>query len=190
MKAVIGLGNPDAKYKNTRHNVGFMVVDKILGRRNLKLSDKFSGFFAKSEDVLFLLPLTYMNLSGRAVIELMNFYKLSPRDIIIVFDDVSLPLGTLRLRASGSDGGHNGVKSIINSIGTSDFDRLKVGIGDAPPNMPLENYVLTDFTKDEIPILDKTLDIAADAIEDYLKNIDTVTLQSNYNKSHFKMPGT
>jgi PTH1 family peptidyl-tRNA hydrolase len=184
MKAVIGLGNPDAKYKNTRHNIGFMVLDRILGRKNLKLSDKFSGFFAKSEDVLFLLPLTYMNLSGRAVVELMNFYKLAPEDIIVVFDDASLPLGTLRFRVNGSDGGHNGIKSIINSIGSSDFKRLKVGIGEQPPNMPLENYVLANFSKEETPALDKVLDIAADSIEDYLKDIDIVTLQSNYNKSH------
>ncbi len=184
MKAVVGLGNPDAKYKNTRHNVGFMVVDKVLGRKNLKLSDKFSGFFAKSEDALFLLPLTYMNLSGRAVIELMNFYKLSPSDIIVIFDDVSLPLGTLRLRANGSDGGHNGIKSIINSIGTSDFNRLKVGIGEQPPDMPLENYVLANFTREEMPVLNKALDIAADAIEDYLKGIDIITLQSRYNKDY------
>jgi PTH1 family peptidyl-tRNA hydrolase len=105
MKAVIGLGNPDANYKNTRHNIGFMVLDRILGRKNLKLSDKFSGFFAKSEDTLFLLPLTNMNLSGRAVVELMNFYKLAPEDIIVVFDDASLPLGTLRFRQAGLTAG-------------------------------------------------------------------------------------
>lgn len=184
MKAIIGLGNPDLKYKNTRHNVGFMVTDRLLARKNLRLCDKFSGFFAKSEDTLFLLPLTYMNLSGRAVIELMNFYKLSPHDIIVIFDDASLPLGTLRFRAGGSDGGHKGIKSIIDTIGTSDFARLKVGIDEPPPDMPLENYVLGNFTKEETPILEKTLEIAADAIEDYLKNGDITVLQSRYNKGH------
>ncbi len=184
MKAIIGLGNPDLKYKNTRHNVGFMVTDRLLARKNLKLSDKFSGFFAKSEDTLFLLPLTYMNLSGRAVIELMNFYKLTPHDIVVIFDDASLPLGTLRFRAGGSDGGHKGVKSIIDTIGTPDFARLKVGIGEPPPNVPLENYVLGNFTKEETAVLDKTLEIAADAIEAYLQNTDIVTLQSSYNKNH------
>jgi len=180
MKAIIGLGNPEVKYAKNRHNIGFMVVDELLKRRSLKLSDKFSSFFAKDGDVLFLLPKTYMNLSGRAVVELMNFYKLTERDILVVFDDVSLDLGTLRFRANGSDGGHNGIKSIINSLGGLDFDRLKVGIGPKPEQYPLEHFVLADFAPSEAPKLKDVIQKSADAIEDYLAH-DLLTVQNRWN---------
>ncbi len=182
MKAIIGLGNPEIKYKNTRHNVGFMVLDRVLEKRKLTLTDKFEGFFAKDNDVLFLLPKTYMNLSGIAVSKMMNFYKLKPQDILVVFDDVSIPLGALRFREKGSDGGHNGIKSIINEIGSSDFPRLKVGIGPQPPQMPLEHFVLQNFS--EVEKLNKVLDIACYGVEDFL-NLDFIHLQSKYNKVHF-----
>ena len=181
MKAIIGLGNPEIKYKNTRHNVGFMVLDKVFEKRKISLTDKFEGFFAKDNDVLFLLPKTYMNLSGLAVSKMMNFYKLNPSDILVVFDDVSLPLGALRFREKGTDGGHNGIKSIIKEIGSSDFPRLKVGIGPQPENMPLEHFVLQNF--DDFEKLNKVLDIAAEATEDFL-NFDFTHLQSKYNKVH------
>ena len=180
MKAIIGLGNPEVKYAKNRHNVGFMVVDELLKRQNLKLSDKFSSFFAKDSDTLYLLPKTYMNLSGRAVIELMNFYKLSERDILVIFDDVSLDLGTIRFRANGSDGGHNGIKSIINSLGGANFDRLKVGIGPKPPQYPLEHFVLADFAPSEAPLLKEIIQKSADAIEDYLAN-DLAKVQNKWN---------
>ena len=110
-----------------------------------------------------------MNLSGRAVVELMNFYKLGVRDFIVICDDFTLELGTLRFRKNGSDGGHNGLKSIINLVGSSDFDRLKVGIGPLAENMPVENFVLGNFRQDEIQTLDKIIQIAAESIEEYLK---------------------
>jgi len=179
MKAIIGLGNPEVKYAKNRHNVGFMIVDELLKRRGLKLADKFSSFFAKDGDVLYLLPKTYMNLSGRAVIELMNFYKLSERDILVIFDDVSLDLGVLRFRANGSDGGHNGIKSIIGAIG-HDFDRLKVGIGPKPPQYPLEHFVLADFAPSEVATLKEVIQKSADAVEDYLAH-DFITVQNKWN---------
>ena len=104
MKAVIGLGNPETKYLKTRHNIGFMIVDKLLARNNIVLSDKFQSFFGKKDNVLYLLPKTYMNLAGRAVVELMNFYKLNIRDILVICDDTTLELGTLRFRKDGSHG--------------------------------------------------------------------------------------
>lgn len=180
MKAIIGLGNPEVKYAKNRHNVGFMIVDELLKRRGLKLSDKFSSFFAKDGSTLYLLPKTYMNLSGRAVVELMNFYKLNVRDILVVFDDVSLDLGTLRFRSNGSDGGHNGIKSIINSLGGSDFDRLKVGIGPKPPQYPLEHFVLADFAPSELPVLKEVIQKSADAVEDWLEH-DFATVQNKWN---------
>lgn len=182
MKAIIGLGNPEIKYKNTRHNVGFMVLDKILEKRKLNLSDKFDSFFAKDGDILLLLPKTYMNLSGIAVSKLINFYKLNPSDILVIYDDVSLPLGALRFREKGSDGGHNGIKSIIKEIGSSDFPRLKVGIGPQPEKMPLEHFVLQNFS--DMDKLDKVLNLASLAVDDFL-NLDFIHLQSKYNKVHF-----
>lgn len=183
MKAVIGLGNPEVKYAKTRHNIGFMVVDKLLEKNNVTLSEKFQSFFGKKGDVLYLLPKTYMNLSGRAVVELVNFYKLSVRDFIVICDDFTLELGTLRFRKNGSDGGHNGLKSIINLVGSSDFDRLKVGIGPLVENMPVENFVLGNFRQDEIQTLDKIIQIAAESIEEYLKT-DIQNVQNKYNKKH------
>lgn len=183
MKAVIGLGNPEVKYAKTRHNIGFMVIDKLLEKNNVTLSEKFQSFFGKKGDVLYLLPKTYMNLSGRAVVELVNFYKLSVRDFIVICDDFTLELGTLRFRKNGSDGGHNGLKSIINFVGSSDFDRLKVGIGPLVENMPVENFVLGNFRQDEIQTLDKIIQIAAESIEEYLKT-DIQNVQNKYNKKH------
>ena len=161
-----------------------MVVDELLKRQNITLGEKFQSFFGKKGDVLYLLPKTYMNLSGRAVVELMNFYKLSVRDFIVICDDFSLDLGTLRFRKDGSHGGHNGLKSIINLAGSSDFDRLKVGIGPLAENIPVESFVLGNFREDEIQTLDKIIPLAADSIEDYLKT-DIQTVQNKYNKKHF-----
>lgn len=183
MKLIAGLGNPDVKYLKTRHNTGFMVIDKILEQKKLTVKEKFKSFFAKDNDVLFILPKTYMNLSGQAIIEVMNFYKLDIKDILIVYDDISLPLGTLRFRSTGLDGGHNGIKSIIKETGSKDFDRLKVGIGLQPQGVPSEKFVLEDFKSDEIENLNKILNIASCAVIDWL-NIDIVKLQDKYNKSH------
>ena len=184
MKAIIGLGNPEVKYLKTRHNVGFMVVDKLLEKNNIALSEKFQSFFGKKDDVLYLLPKTYMNLSGRAVVELVNFYKLNIKDIIVICDDTTLELGTLRFKKDGSHGGHNGLKSIINLTGSSDFDRLKVGVGPIPENIPIENFVLSNFTQDEQEKLNKVTSLAAEAIEEYLKT-DIAQVQNKYNKKHY-----
>ncbi len=183
MKLIAGLGNPDVKYINTRHNTGFMVLDKILEKKNLRLQEKFKSFFAKDGDVLYLLPKTYMNLSGFAVVEAMNFYKLNIKDILIVYDDISLPLGTLRFRDKGSDGGHNGIKSIIKETGSSNFDRLKVGIGPQPKNTPSEKFVLENFRQDEKENLNVALNVATEACLDWLQS-DMQKLQEKYNKSH------
>lgn len=183
MKLIVGLGNPDVKYINTRHNTGFMVLDRILEKKNLKLQEKFKSFFAKDGDVLYLLPKTYMNLSGFAVAEVMNFYKLNIKDILIIYDDISLPLGTLRFRDKGSDGGHNGIKSIIKETGSSDFDRLKVGIGPQPKNFSSEKFVLENFRQEEKESLNIALNAAMNAAIDWLGS-DMQKLQEKYNKSH------
>ncbi len=183
MKAIIGLGNPEVKYMNTRHNIGFMVIDSLLKEKGLTLSDKFQSFFAKDGDTLFLMPKTYMNLSGRAVIELVNFYKLDIKDILVIYDDVTLELGTLRFRANGSDGSHNGMKSIINTLNSKDIGRLKVGVGPKPDFMDLSDYVLSSFKNDEKEKLDKTIEAATSAVNEYLKS-DIISVQNKFNKNH------
>lgn len=169
MKALIGLGNPDVKYKITRHNTGFLIMDEILKAHGITLCDKFNSFFAKSQDLLYLLPKTYMNLSGRAVIELMNFYKLSNKDILVIYDDATIEFGTFRLKREGSFGGHNGIKSIINSIGTDVFDRLKVGVGPVDERMNIDSFVLAEFSPSELVKIKEMGKIAVELVDCWLK---------------------
>ena len=172
MKLIVGLGNFEDKYLFTRHNVGFMMVDYFvrLNNQTFKVEKKLKSAVVKfkfhDEDVIFIKPLTYMNLSGEAVIAVMNFYKIDIKDIFVIYDDISLDLGKVRLRSSGADGGHNGIKSIIQCIGSKEFDRLKIGIG-PQPNIPSEAYVLQNFSKDELEKLKEVL--TKPIIEDYLK---------------------
>lgn len=172
MKLIIGLGNFEPKYFFTRHNAGFMAVDFFAQSNNQsfktekKLKSDIAKFKFNNEDVIVIKPLTYMNLSGEAVIAVMNFYKIDTKDILVIYDDISIDLGRVRFRISGSDGGHNGIKSIIKNIGTKDFDRLKIGIG-PQPNVPSEAFVLQNFSKEEIEQLKGIL--KKPMIEDYLK---------------------
>lgn len=155
MKLIVGLGNFDNKYLLTRHNAGFMAVDFFAQEHNQdfktdnKLKSKIAKFKLDGEDLILIKPLTYMNLSGEALIAVMNFYKIDVKDVLIVYDDIALDLGTVRFRASGSDGGHNGIKSIIQVLGSKNFSRLKIGIG-PQPNIPSENFVLQNFSKDQL----------------------------------------
>ena len=185
MKAIIGLGNPEVKYRYTRHNTGFLMMDAILKAHNITLVDKFNSFFAKSGDILYLLPKTYMNLSGDAVLELMNFYKLTNKDILIIYDDATIEFGLFRLRKDGSFGGHNGIKSIINRIGTDVFDRLKVGVGPVPPNIPIDSYVLSNFSKDELVGIENMAHAAVDLVDCWLKE-GIESAQTKYNGKNFK----
>lgn len=172
MKLIVGLGNFEDKYLFTRHNVGFMVVDFFIRLNNQsfknekKLKSAVSKFNFNGDDIVVIKPLTYMNLSGEAVIAVMNFYKIDVKDILIIYDDISLDLGKVRFRSAGSDGGHNGIKSIIKNIGTKDFDRLKIGIG-PQPNIPSESFVLQNFSKEELEKVKEI--IKKPLIEDYLK---------------------
>lgn len=173
MKLIVGLGNFEEKYLFTRHNAGFMAVDFFAlehdqsFKTEQKLKSKIAKFKLNGEDIVVIKPLTYMNLSGEAVIAVMNFYKIESKDILIIYDDISLDLGKVRFRPSGSDGGHNGIKSIIKSIGTQTFDRLKIGIG-PQPNIPSEAFVLQNFSKDELEKLKTVLKMPM--IEYYIKN--------------------
>lgn len=171
MKLIIGLGNYEDKYLFTRHNAGFMAVDFFAQRHNQefkhdkKLKSLITKFKLDGEDIVVIKPLTFMNLSGEAVSVVMNFYKIETKDVFVIYDDIALDIGKLRFRPTGSDGGHNGIKSIIKHIGGQKFDRLKVGIG-PQPNIPSEAYVLQNFKQEELETLKEIF--KKEIIEDYL----------------------
>lgn len=171
MKLITGLGNIGDKYCFTRHNAGFMVLDKwaVEAGFSFKEDKKLKCFIAKKDDILFIKPTTFMNLSGEAVRAVMDYYKIDVKDILIIFDDIALDLGKIRFRSNGSDGGHNGIKSIIQHLGTTNFDRLKIGIG-PQPNIPAENFVLANFPKEQQPQLKEVLKKSIEAVEFYLDN--------------------
>ena len=186
MKLVICLGNPTIQYSKTRHNVGFMFADKLAQNLNITFSNenKFKAEIAKgvynNEAIWLIKPLTYMNLSGESLNLLQNFYKINIQDLFLVYDDISLDLGTIRFRNKGSSGGHNGVKSIIKYAKTETFDRLKIGIGPQPPFMKSEDYVLQNFNSEEVKTLNDTLDRAIEAFLYYCTE-GIVKVQNKYN---------
>jgi PTH1 family peptidyl-tRNA hydrolase len=173
IKAIIGLGNPGKQYKNTRHNVGFMIADAVASslRCNKKIKEKcFSHIYeCPDHDVIIVKPQTYMNNSGIAVKNLLKDYNLKPDEILVIYDDLDLPLGTVKLRLKGSSGGHRGVKSIIEQIKTENFPRLKIGIGRPQNKKEVVDYVLSPFTKDERYILEKVISHSTECILNVLK---------------------
>ncbi|MCG4611321.1 aminoacyl-tRNA hydrolase [Anaeromassilibacillus senegalensis] len=167
---VVGLGNPGSKYDGTRHNTGFMAIDRIAEKAGVQINRlKFKGLCARAEvggkSVLLLKPSTFMNLSGQSVQEAMQFYKLPAEKVIVLFDDISLPVGRMRIRMKGSDGGHNGMKNIIYLSGKDTFPRIKLGIGAKPnPGWDLADWVLSRFTEQEQKQLSDVFDHAAVAV--------------------------
>ena len=167
IRLVVGLGNPGPEYDGTRHNIGFDLVDQIAANRSLKWSRdrKFRARTASAGGTLILAkPITFMNLSGNAVARLCKFYKLKPDQILVVYDDVDLPIGKMRFRANGSAGGHNGIKSLIEYLGTNEFPRLKLGIGAAGHPGGMVDHVLGKFSAEEARELEKVLAIAEDGV--------------------------
>lgn len=168
---VVGLGNPDRKYEITRHNTGFIAVDYIAEKRNFKINRiKFKSTVGEcninGKKVLFMKPSTYMNNSGQAVVEAMNFYKLKPEQVIVIFDDISLDVGKMRIRSKGSDGGQKGMRSIIYLSGSDAFPRIKIGIGAKPnPHWELADWVLSKFSDKELKDIKQIADNANTAIE-------------------------
>lgn len=174
-RLVVGLGNPGPDYRDTRHNIGFMVVDELARRQAQSWSEdkRRHGLLAKFGGAVLLKPTTFMNLSGRCVQSVAQFYKLAPEQVLAVYDDVDLPLGRMRLRASGSAGGHNGMKSIIAALGSSAFPRLKLGIATAsgrPAGDRLAGHVLGKFREDERVELAIVIQKAADAVSAVLQD--------------------
>src|SRR5947209_14593813 len=183
-KLVVGLGNPGSKYEGTRHNIGFEVIDRLAeGGAGVRFTRKFDGLVAETEidfrRISLLKPETFMNLSGRAVASALRFYKLEPADLLVVCDDLSLPLGKLRIRGGGSDGGQKGLRDIAAHLGTEDFARLRIGIGDRGP-VDASDYVLSRFRPAERPVIDDALILAAQAVAVWTsKGLDTAMNRFN-----------
>jgi len=173
---VVGLGNPGPKYDWTRHNMGFLVIDELAEREKIPVQKlKFKALTNTAvigdQSVLLMKPTTYMNLSGGAVGEAARFYKIPPERILVISDDVALPQGKLRIRRSGSAGGHNGLKDIIAHLGGDGFPRIKVGVGGKPhPDSDMADWVLGKFTGQDKKVMEEAIKRAADAVEELLKN--------------------
>ena len=175
MKIIVGLGNPGLKYAGTRHNMGFSAVTLLSDKYNIPFNKKecksVTGHgFIEGEKVVLAQPQTYMNLSGEAVRALMDFYKCTPEDIIIIYDDVDLEVGRIRIRARGSAGGHNGIKSIIEHLGTDSFDRIKIGVGGRTEDWDMADHVLSRPTKEELPDIRTAVEKAGDAAKEIILN--------------------
>ena len=175
MKAIFGLGNFGAKYAGTRHNMGFDTVTRLSDKWNIPLDVKrFKGLcgfgWYNGEKVILIQPQTYMNNSGECVREICDFFKLTNKDIIVIYDDISLPPGQLRLRPRGSAGGHNGIKSVIAHLGSEEFDRVKIGVGAKPEDWDLVDHVLGRFKPEDEPEIRKAIERAAEAVEMILKD--------------------
>lgn len=178
VQLIVGLGNPEPKYDRTRHNIGFVAVDRLAnlwGTPPWKEQRKFQGLFtevssSKGESIKLLKPLTYMNLSGQSIRAVMDWYKLPPESVLVIYDEMDLPLGKIRLRLSGSAGGHNGMKSAIAHLGTDKFPRLRIGIGKANGEKDTVSHVLGKFAPQEATLLDSVLQLVTDAVEVSLKD--------------------
>lgn len=170
MYIIVGLGNPGKQYEHTRHNVGFEVIDRLAEKNDILMTErKHRAFCGKGliggQKVMLLKPQTFMNLSGESVKSAVDFYQIGTDELIVVYDDVSLSPGQLRIRRAGSAGGHNGIKNIIAQLGTQEFPRVKVGVGEKPERMDLADYVLSHFSKGEWKMMEEAFKEAADAVE-------------------------
>jgi len=164
MKTIVGLGNPGESYQQSKHNIGFMLLDYYALYRKMMFKKDGNALLAKRNQFLLIKPTTYMNLSGKAVVRYVDNIE----DSLIICDDIYLPLGEIRLRSSGGDGGHNGLKSIISELGTHDFGRMRIGVGKPEHTSMLRDYVLDDFTENEIDILKKTTDFAVKLLDCFI----------------------
>lgn len=187
VKMIVGLGNPGSKYNDTKHNIGFMAVDRIVKELDVNFTEdknfkaEIGSDFINGEKIYFIKPTTFMNNSGIAVKALLTYYNISIKDMIIIYDDLDMEVGKIRFRQKGSAGGHNGIKSIIAHLGTQEFDRIKVGIGRPNGRMTVINHVLGKFDKnDEIMILN-TLDKVDNAVNYYLQTNDFQKTMQKYN---------
>lgn len=182
---VVGLGNPGDRYQNTKHNVGFDVLDLLSEKHSIKINKiKFKALYGEGEicgqKVVLLKPQTFMNLSGESLSAAKSWYKVPEERIIVIFDDIDISLGELRIKRNGSAGSHNGMKSVVYQLGTDQFPRVKIGIGPKPQGWDLANYVLSKFTANEQELIGKCQQAAVSAVEEILRsNLDTAMNQYN-----------
>lgn len=185
MKMIVGLGNPGKKYENTKHNVGFMVVDHLakehgaVFKRNT-FEAEVADYFIDGEKILLVKPMTFMNESGRAVGPLMTYFGVYLEELVVIADDLDMELGKLRLRQKGSAGGHNGLKSIISHIGTQEFNRIKIGIG-RPNGKTVVNHVLSTFSKEETATISDSVVRATEAVNDFVTGNDFLKTMNRFN---------
>ncbi len=190
MYLIIGLGNPGSKYEPTRHNVGFVTLDFLSNRHNIKITKlKHKALIGEGEisgeKVVLMKPQTFMNLSGESVLDIVNWHKIEPDKIIVIYDDVDIAVGKVRIRPSGSAGSHNGMKSIIHLLKNQNFTRIRIGIGKQPDYMDLGDYVLSRFAADEIEPMEAAVRTAVFAIEDILK-VGLNNAMNKHNKQNDK----
>lgn len=188
MKIIAGLGNPGKKYDGTKHNTGFMTLDYFLKNNSLTLErEKFAGKYTKQKingtDVIFLEPQTFMNDSGRSVAQFAHFFKVTSDNIMIIQDDMDMPLGKIRIRANGKSGGHNGIKSIIRDLGTSAFNRLKIGIRhpDNVSEASVVSWVLSPFNEEQRKLMDLAFETSSEIITDFIAGKSSQFLMNKYN---------
>ena len=190
MYLIVGLGNPDKKYLNTFHNMGFMCVDKLAEKLGVEFTKGeckavTAHAFVDGQKVIIAKPVTYMNLSGEAVQEICHKYKIEQGNLVVVYDDIDIPLGSLRIRKEGSAGTHNGMRNIIKMLGTSNFVRFRVGIGKDTP-MALVDYVLSQLTADDHAAVDGTIDNVANALKEFVHGTDIDRVMQKYNSKASK----
>ena len=191
MKLIVGLGNIGKEYENTRHNIGFMVVDELARRLGVTFGKEdrsaYAAEYRAPEKIIIIKPTTYMNLSGIAVGAYANFYHIDPEDIAVIQDDMDMPVGQLRIRRKGSAGGHNGIKSIAEHLGTSDFPRFKIGIGHPERNnKAVINHVLHAFQGEDKTAIEAAVNEMAAALEDWIKTSDIEQVMQEHNKKKVK----
>lgn len=191
MKLIVGLGNPGAKYDGTRHNVGFATLDVLARRHGAAFDAAPRGIEAmagkwRAADAVLGKPLTFMNLSGTAIVGLLRFYKIEIPDLLVIVDEVQLETGRIRIRPSGSAGGHNGLKSVIASLGTMEFSRLRIGVGRGDERRDLADHVLARFDAEERPVIDEAVARAADTAELFVAE-GVVAAMNRYNRKDDKM---
>ena len=185
MYLIVGLGNPEEEYSNTRHNMGFNTINKLAKQYNIEINkSKFKSLYGngiiEKEKVILLKPQTYMNLSGTAIKEVMDFYKINKEELIIIYDDIDIEPGIIKIRKKGGPGTHNGMKSVVNEIKTQDFTRVRVGIGMPSNKSDLINYVIGKISKDDIEKLEDGTTKAKDALIEIIKNgVDTAMNKCN-----------